>query len=81
MQRVVTPVKMVIVECKCDQCNKGMMSIDLFEFEPIKYTAEYPHVCNFCGEKKILEDRYPYLSYRLGNEEGREIYRQVYEYG
>lgn len=79
MQRTVTPVKMVIVEWKCSQCSNGMMCSDSSAY--LAHPAQYPHICKFCGHKELLEERFPYMSYRLNSEEGHEIYRQAYEYG
>ncbi len=48
----------VMVTYKCDECGEGQYIFDGLFFK--SFYPQVAHKCNLCGDKKILDRKYPY---------------------
>lgn len=59
-------VKTYMVEYVCDECEVGTMSPEGVAL--LSMPAKYPHICDHCRAKKILDKKYPYMEYAFDND-------------
>lgn len=59
-------VKTYLVEYVCDECEVGTMLPEGMAL--LSMPVKYPHVCNHCRAKKILDKKYPCTEYDFYND-------------
>lgn len=57
MAEITTPVNVVVVDYQCDECKEGNMITD--NIAMLVHPPKYQHICEKCGCKKELSERYP----------------------